>query len=128
MDALARAEALARAAILAEVPAPALVALAARATLRRLAAEATLTTRRDGSDVIAVVAEGAVTVDGSPIGPGALIGALGGFGGAPVTARAVGAAVVLELAVDDFLDVLAEHPGATTALARRLAARLREAP
>ena len=119
MDLLARARALAATRVLAEVPAPALV---------ELAASATASTRRDGSDVVLVIARGEVTAAGEVRSAGALLGLDGALtGAAPVAALAVGEVALLEVAVDDFLDVLAEHAVATRALARELAARVRSA-
>ena len=128
MDLLARARALAATRVLAEVPAPALVALAVRVRAVELAAGATASTRRDGSDVVLVIARGEVTAAGEVRSAGALLGLDGAVtGAAPVAALAVGEVALLEVAVDDFLDVLAEHAVATRALARELAARVRSA-
>ncbi len=129
MDLLERARALAATAVLGEVAAPTLIALAERAGVRDLEAGATVTTRRPDGAVVVVVAHGALTADGARNGPGAVLGAAGALDGAApaVTARAEEPSVVLELGQDDFLDVLAEHPVAAQALARMLATALREA-
>jgi len=126
MELLGRARALARTAVLAEVPAPALVALAARVRARDVPAGATVATRKDGSDVVLVVAAGRLTDAAGDHGPGAVLGVDGALvGAAPITLTAATDAALVEIAVDDFLDVLAEHGAATTALARQLAGRIR---
>lgn len=126
MELLGRARALAGTAVFAEVPAPALVALAARVRARELAAGATVATRKDGSDVVLVVASGRLRDAAGEHGAGAMLGVDGALvGAAPLTLTATTAAAVVEIAVDDFLDVLAEHGAATTALARQLAGRVR---
>ena len=126
MDLLARARALARTAVFAEVPAPALVALAARVRARGVTAGAPVATRRDGSDVVLVVAAGELRDAAGGHGVGAVLGVDGALvGAAPTTLTAATDAALVEIAVDDFLDVLAEHGAATTALARQLAGRIR---
>jgi len=129
MDLLERARALAATAVLGDVAAPTLIALAERAAVLELDAGATVTTRRPDGVVVVVVARGALEVDGERAGPGELLGAAGALDAAApaVTAKAVEAATVLELGQDDFVDVLAEHPAAARALARALASALREA-
>lgn len=125
MDLLARARALARTGVLGDVPAPALIALAERVHVIEVAAGARATTRREGSDFVLVVAAGEVGGHGA----GALVGVEGALaGGAPLELAAAQGATVIEIAVDDFLDVLVEHAGASAALARSLAARIRSAP
>lgn len=109
-----------------EVPAPALVALAARVRARTIAAGATASTRRDGSDHVVVVAAGALRGPAGPLPAGAVAGVDAALiGAAPEALVAVTDAAVVEIPVDDFLDLLAEHAPATAALARALAARLR---
>ena len=126
MELLGRARALARTAVFAEVPAPALVALAARVGAREVAAGATVATRKDGWDLVLVVATGRLRDDAGDDDVGAVLGVDGALvGAAPRTLTAITAAAVVEIAVDDFLDVLAEHGAATTALARQLASRVR---
>lgn len=130
MDVLERARALAATDVLGEVAAPTLIALAERARVRELDAGAELGTRRADGAVVVVVVRGAL--EGGGAAPryvaGALLGAAGALdGAAPAeTVRAVEPTAVLELGQDDFVDVLAEHPAAARALARRLAAELRE--
>jgi|JI9StandDraft_1071089.scaffolds.fasta_scaffold267573_2 CRP-like cAMP-binding protein len=128
MDVLARAEVLAAAPVFAAVPAPALVALASRAVPRVVPAGDQLATRRDDTDVVIVVATGALDYDGFRHERGALLGPVAALTSAPITTRALDHTTVLELAIDDLFDVLAEQPAATAVLARSLAARLREAP
>ncbi|MBK9031433.1 MAG: hypothetical protein IPL61_08865 [Myxococcales bacterium] len=128
MDLLARARALAATRVLAEVSPPALVALAARVRVHALAPGAAASTRRDGSDAVLVVARGEVRLGDAVRGAGSLLGLDGALTGAdPLGLVGVSDAVLLEIAVDDFLDVLAEHAVATTALAQLLAARVRGA-
>lgn len=129
MDLLERARALAATAVLGDVAAPTLIALAERAAVLELDAGATVTTRRPDGVVVMVVASGTLDVGaGVHAGAGELLGAAGALDAAApaVTATATEAAVVLELGQDDFVDVLAEHPVAARALARSLAATLRE--
>lgn len=128
MDVLERARALAATAVLGEVAAPTLIALAERATVRDVDAGAELTTRRSDGVVVMVVARGALDVGGDSLGPGTLLGAAAALDAqAPApTARATVASTVLELGQDDFVDVLAEHPAAARSLARLLARSLRE--
>jgi CRP-like cAMP-binding protein len=137
MDLLERVRALAATAVLGDVAAPTLIALAERAAVIELEAGATITTRRPDEVVVVVVAHGVLEVEvgdahgdaRARVGAGELLGAAGALDAeAPaVTARAVEPSVVLELGQDDFIDVLAEHPVASRALARELAAALREA-
>jgi CRP-like cAMP-binding protein len=129
MELLERARALAATAVLGEVAAPTLVALAERAAVAELEPGATITTRRPDGAVVVVVARGALEGAGVRHGVGELLGAAGALdaAAAAVTATAVDAVTVLELGQDDFIDVLAEHPIAARALARALAQALREA-
>ncbi len=123
MDVLDRARALAATDVLGALAAPALVALAERTRLVELDAGTAVTTRRDGGGVVLIVAAG--EFGGHP--PGALLGATGALDAAApaITVTATGPAIVLELAHDDFIDVLAEQPAAAQALARALARALR---
>jgi CRP-like cAMP-binding protein len=129
MDLLERARALAATAVLGDVAAPTLIALAERAAVLELDTDATVTTRRPDGVVVVLVASGALEVGGERATAGKLLGAAGALDAAApaVTASAVEPSVVLELGQDDFLDVLAEHPVAARALARELAQTLREA-
>ncbi|MCL4225488.1 MAG: hypothetical protein KJZ91_13585 [Myxococcales bacterium] len=134
MELLERARALAATAVLGDVAAPTLIALAERATVVELAPGAELATRRPDGAVVLVVARGALDDGRAVRGPGALVGgdaALDPAAAAAVTVRAAAGddapTTVLELGQDDFLDVLAEHPAAARALARELARALREA-
>ncbi len=129
MDLLGRARALARTRVLGDVPAPALVALAERVRVIELAAGARVTTRRDGSDFVLIVAAGAVVADGGDRTAGALIGVAPALvGSAAIELVAAAGATLIEITVDDFLDVLVEHAVASAALARALAEQLRGAP
>jgi CRP-like cAMP-binding protein len=129
MDLLERARALAATAVLGDVAAPTLIALAERAAVLELEAGTTVTTRRPDGVVVIVVARGVLEVGDARAGAGELLGAASALDAeAPaVSARAAEASVVLELGQDDFIDVLAEHPVAARALARDLAVALREA-
>jgi CRP-like cAMP-binding protein len=129
MDLLERARALAATAVLSDVAAPTLIALAERAAVLELDAGTSVTTRRPDGVVVVVVARGVLEIGDVRAGAGELLGAASALDAeAPaVTARAAEAAVVLELGQDDFIDVLAEHPVAARALARELAATLRDA-
>jgi CRP-like cAMP-binding protein len=123
---LARARALAASPVLADVPPPALVALAVRVRAIEVAAGQRAATRRDGSDVVLVVATGAVRAGDRALGPGSLIGAEAALTGRPPeTVVADTATTLVEFAVDDFFDLLAEHAVATAALARVLVAQVR---
>lgn len=126
MELLERARALAATAVLGDVAAPTLIALAERAAVVELAPGVELATRRPDGAVVLVVARGALDDGRAVRGPGALVGRV-----AAVTVRAAAGddapTTVLELGQDDFLDVLAEHPAAARALARELARALREA-
>ena len=128
MDLLERARALAATAVLGDVAAPTLIALAERAAVIELEPGASVSTRRPDGVVVIVVARGTLEVGDARAGAGELLGAAGALdaGAAAVTATAVEPAVVLELGQDDFVDVVAEHPTAARALARALAKRLRE--
>ena len=91
MELLGRARALARTAVFAEVPAPALVALAARVGAREVAAGATVATRKDGSDVVLVVATGRLRDDAGDHDVGAVLGVDGALVGAAPTATSTAA-------------------------------------
>lgn len=133
MELLERARALAATAVLGDVAAPTLIALAERAAVVELAPGAELATRRPDGAVVLVVARGALDDGRAVRGPGALVGgdaALDPAAAAVIVRAAAGddaSTTVLELGQDDFLDVLAEHPAAARALARELARALREA-
>jgi CRP-like cAMP-binding protein len=130
VDLLERARALAATVVLGDVAAPTLIALAERAAVLELDAGATVTTRRPDGVVVMVVARGVLDAGGGVrAGAGELLGAAGALDAAAptVTVTAAEPATVLEVGQDDFVDVLAEHPVAARALARALAATLREA-
>jgi CRP-like cAMP-binding protein len=116
MDVFERATALGRCRVLSEVPAPALLAIAGRAVAIRLAAGDHLPVRTDAGDAVLVLPDGG------------LVGELGAFDddAAVVTEPMTAPTTVIRLWRDDFLDLVAEHPRAARALARDLAARIRQ--
>lgn len=140
MDLLGRARALAGAGVggegvLGDVPAPSLLALAERVRVIELGPGGRASTRRDGTDFVLVVAAGTVRAGGdadagaAACAIGELVGARGAVaGGAAIELVAAEAATLVEIAVDDFLDVLVEHAAASAALARGFAAALRRTP
>jgi CRP-like cAMP-binding protein len=115
MDVFERAVALAGCPVFESVPAPALLAIAERATAIAVAAGAPLPVKTDAGDGVVVTADGE------------LVGALGAFvdEAPPEAAVAAQATVVIRMWRDDFLDLIADHPAAARALSRQLAARIR---
>jgi hypothetical protein len=127
MDLLARARALAAIDVLADIPAPALVALAQRVHALEVASGRSSSSRRDGSDYVLAVVSGSIRFGTVAIAAGELVGVETALvGGAPFEFASDGVTLLL-IAIDDFLDIVAEHAVASAAVARRLAARVREA-
>lgn len=115
------------------LPAETVAAVAAAATLRKIARGAALVRAGEGSQTVSIVVSGRFEVsvrdrgDRSEIGPGELVGEIGFFAHLPRTATvtAIRDAVVLELDRAGFEAVAAAHPvllsAALTAVSRRLA-------
>jgi CRP-like cAMP-binding protein len=128
MDVLARAQALAATEVFGAIAPPALLVLAERARSRPVAVDDEVTTERDGERLALVLAEGELDDGHGRQGPGAVLG-LSGVLAASAPSEAATArtpSVVLELDADEVIDLLAEHPAAARALARRLAAAIRQ--